>query len=88
MVSSSEVLEVFDRLFGDTVRFKVVEMLSKREGAGQREIARSVGITHKNLAKYLDELMEKGIIEAFPAGPTVRVYRLARRYSFLRDIFE
>jgi DNA-binding transcriptional ArsR family regulator len=79
------LVRFFRTVFANDVRFKIIMCLANREGACLREIARDVGISHKNLSKYLDKFMHKGVVEAFPVGLRSRVYRLATKYDFLRE---
>lgn len=82
------VVDFFQLIFNESISFKIVVTLAKRDGANLREIARNVGISHKNLYKYLEELMRKGAIEAYPVGLRRKVYRLASKYEFLRDFLK
>ena len=81
---ASELLSLFENVFRNDVRFRIMVILSNREGACLREIARNAGISHKNLTKYLEMLMQKGVVEAYPVGVRYRAYRLAGKYSYLR----
>jgi predicted transcriptional regulator len=83
-VSAPDILSLFETVFAGDVRFRIIVILSNREGAGLREIARNAGISHKNLAKYLELLMQKGVIESYPIGVRNRVYRLSTKYDYLR----
>ena len=78
---------MFELIFHDDVRFRVLRALSCREAAGLRELARLVGIHHKNLRKYLDDLISKGIVDSFKVNPVVKAYRLSDRYRFLKKFF-
>ncbi len=80
---ASELLSLFENVFRNDVRFRIIVILSNREGACLREIARNAGISHKNLTKYLEMLMQKGVVEAYPIGVRYRAYRLASKYSYL-----
>jgi len=82
--NASELLALFETVFRNDVRFRVIVILSNREGACLREIARNAGISHKNLTKYLEMLMQKGVVEAYPIGIRYRAYRLANKYKYLR----
>jgi len=86
-VTASNLLSLFEVIFKNDVRFRIIVILSNREAAGLREIARNAGISHKNLAKYLDTLIQKGIVETYPVGVRNRAYRLATKYSYLRYFF-
>ena len=86
-VSASELLSLFEVVFKNDVRFRIIVILSNREAACLREIARNAGISHKNLVKYLENLTQKGIVETYPVGVRNRVYRLAGKYSYLRSFF-
>ena len=66
------------------MRFRIMVILSNREGACLREIARNAGISHKNLSKYLDILTQKGVVEVYPIGVRNKVYKLSPKYSYLR----
>jgi DNA-binding transcriptional ArsR family regulator len=84
-VSTLDVLAFFELIFRTDVRFRIISCLANREGACLREIARNVGMSHKNLAKYLEKLMQKGVLEAFPVGLGGRVYKLANKYEFVKE---
>jgi predicted transcriptional regulator len=83
-ISAPELLSLFEVVFRNDIRFRIMVILSNREGACLREIARNAGISHKNLSKYLDVLTQKGIVEAYPIGMRNKVYKLASKYSYLR----
>jgi DNA-binding transcriptional ArsR family regulator len=80
------IFTFFRLIFGDDVRFKIIDVLSKREGANLREIARCVGISHKNLSRYLECLVKKGVVDVFPVGIGMKVYRLSPKYDLLRKL--
>ena len=84
-VGAPEILSLFESIFRTDVRFRIIVILSNREAACLREIARNAGISHKNLAKYLEILGQKGIVEAYPVGIRNKVYRLTPKYGFLRQ---
>jgi predicted transcriptional regulator len=86
-VSASDILSLFEVVFRNDVRFRVIVILSNREAACLREIARNAGISHKNLVKYLETLTQKGIVETYSVGVRNRVYKLASKYSYLRPFF-
>ena len=83
-VSAPDILSFFETVFGNDVRFRIIYILSKREGAGLREIARNASISHKNLSNYLEVLMQKGIVESHTIGFRDQIYRLSTKYNFLR----
>lgn len=83
-VSVQELMSFFEGIFRDDIRFRIVVILSKREGACLREIARNAGISHKNLSKYLETLTQKGIVEAYPIGIRNKVYKLSNKYDYLQ----
>jgi DNA-binding transcriptional ArsR family regulator len=87
-IGAPEVLAFFETVFKNDVRLRIICILSSREGACLREIARNAGISHKNLTKYLDALLQKGVIESYPVGPRNKVYRLSTKYNFLRDFMQ
>ena len=83
-ISAPELLSLFEVVFRNDIRFRIMVILSNREGACLREIARNAGISHKNLSKYLEILTQKGIVEAYPIGVRNKVYKLASKYNYLR----
>ena len=83
-ISAPELLSLFEVVFRNDIRFRIMVILSNREGACLREIARNAGISHKNLSKYLETLTQKGIVETYPIGIRNKVYKLAPKYSYLR----
>lgn len=89
-----EKCELLDRFFSLTklllrndINFRIVVALSQREGLGLRELARTVGMSPKNLYKYLEELSEKNIVRSFHVSPRMKIYTLGDEYGFLRDLF-
>lgn len=80
------IVEFLKRTYRDNVRFKIVRELCKIEGASLRELARKVGISHSNLSRHLDLLVEKGVVEYFYASPRIRIYKLSKKYEQLKDI--
>ncbi len=86
-VSATDLLSLFEVVFRNDVRFRIIVILSNREAACLREIARNAGISHKNLVKYLETLTQKGIVETYPVGIRNRVYKLASKYGYLRSFF-
>src|SRR3990170_4513075 len=85
-VSVQDLLSLFEGIFRDDIRFRIILILSKREGACLREIARNAGISHKNLSKYLETLTQKGIVEAYPIGIRKNVYKLSNKYDYLHHL--
>ena len=83
--SGLEILSLFETIFKTDVRFKIIVTLSNREGAGLREIARNVGISHKNLTKYLETLEQKEILQTYPIGVRNKAYKLSPKYEFVRQ---
>ncbi len=86
-VNASDLLSLFETVFRNDVRFRILVILSNRQAACLREIARNAGISHKNLVKYLETLTAKGIVETYPVGIRNRVYRLADKYNYMRTFF-
>ena len=84
-LSGTEMFAFFEIVFKTDIRFKIIVELSNREAACLREISRNVGISHKNLAKYLETLEQKGVVETYPVGVRNKVYRLAPKYSYVRQ---
>jgi len=83
-VTAPEVLSFFETIFRNDIRFRIIIILSNREGAGLREIARNAGITHKNLLKYMETLAEKQIVDVYPVGIKNKVYKLSTKYDYMR----
>jgi DNA-binding transcriptional ArsR family regulator len=82
------VFRFFEIVFKDDVRFKIITILLHREGACLRELARNVGMSHKNLAKYLEVLVGKGVVDLIPVGIRDKIYRLNPNYVFLREVMQ
>lgn len=82
------LFKLFYSVYCNDVKFRILEALARREGVSMRELARIVGICHKNLNKYLEELCKNGIVEYFMANPRMRVYRLSRECEILKELFK
>jgi predicted transcriptional regulator len=77
-------------LFRDTTIMKVIEFLYiEGRPCSLRKISRNVGLNHKNLAKYLDLLLSKGIVEVVYEEKNIRLYRLSESIDWeeLRALF-
>ncbi len=85
-VDPVEILGFFRLIFGNDVRFRVVILLAKREGACLSEISRNVGMSRKNLARHLEMLTQSGIVDDYSVGMRDRVYRLGTKYSSMRQL--
>ncbi|MCS7141122.1 MAG: ArsR family transcriptional regulator [Candidatus Nitrosocaldus sp.] len=78
---------IFSTIYSEDVVFNILAYLCKKKQGSTREIARYVGISHKNLAKYLEILVEKGMVEIAYDKPNLRVYRLRDDISILKRFF-
>ena len=74
----------FSEIFGRDIRFLVLKFLSSKEVASIREISRKVGMSPKNLSKYLDHLTDKGVIEVVYRGKNIRLYRIAQKGEVIK----
>lgn len=76
------------KVFDQDIKFRIIIALAKREALTLRELARNVGISPKNLYKYLAELNDKGIITYIEVSPRIKVYTLSRDYEWLKDLIK
>jgi predicted transcriptional regulator len=83
----NNVFKYFTLVFADDIRYKIINVLASREGANLREIARCVGISHTNCSKYLSALVNKGVIDVYPVGQGMKVYKLSTKYDDLMRKF-
>ena len=84
----NELNEHFQNVFGDDIKFAILRFLCHRKAASVREIARGVGMSHKNVLKYLDFLASKEVVEIAYQTPHVKLYRLSRRAAILERVLE
>ena len=84
----NELNDLFQNVFGDDIRFAILKFLCGKKAASVREISRGVGMSHKNVLKYLDYLASKEVVEIAYQTPHVKLYRLARRASILERVLE
>ncbi len=82
----STILKLFDRIFEDDIRFSILKFLSKRDGTSVEEIAKNVGMSHKSLINYLDNLVEKGALEVTYTSSNARLYQTCKDLCILKDI--
>lgn len=87
-MSSEEVLRVFSIVFSEDVRFKILRVLASREAVNLRELSRVVGMDHKSVRRYLEELVHKGLVKEIQVSSASRVYELNGEYYFLRELFQ
>lgn len=78
-----EILSIGAAVFGEDVKYSIIKFLCSRKAASVREIARNVGMSHKNLLKYLDFLERRGVVSVVYSGPNIRLYSLSERASIL-----
>jgi len=84
----NELNEVFQSVFGDDIKFAILKFLCGKKAASVREIARGVGMSHKNVLKYLEFLASKDVVEIAYQTPHVKLYRLSRRAAILERVLE
>jgi predicted transcriptional regulator len=84
--STIDIFILYRLIFAEDVRFKIIDVLAKREGANLREIARSVGMSRKNVASYLENMVKKGVINVFPLRLGTEIYRLTPIYEPIKKI--
>lgn len=51
-----------------------------------RKLARCVGLAPKNMARYVEELRSRGIIECVYESPKLRLYKISPRFKFEIDL--
>ena len=84
--SAEELLRVFRLIYSEDVKFKILEELAFNEALNLRSLARSVGMHHGNLRRYLEELVEKRIVKYVQVSPTRGVYMINDCCNFLREL--
>ncbi len=82
-----EFMGVYVSIFGDDVRYSIIKFLCTRRSASGREIARNVGMSHKNVAKYLEDMTKKGVLEVSYEGHNIRLYVISPRAAILEKLF-
>lgn len=87
-MSSEDLFRVFYSIFSEDVRFKILRVLASREAVNLRELSRIIGVDHKSVRRYLEELVNKGLVREIQVSSTSRVYELNGVYSFLRELFQ
>jgi len=75
----TELCKLYAILFKDDMKYMILKFLSSKDVASIREIAKNVGMSHKNLAKYLDFLVNKGFLEVVYSGPNIKLYKLSQK---------
>lgn len=73
----------------DDPRVKVIIcMASYEEGElfSIRKLARCVGMAPKNMARYVEELRSRGIIECVYESPKLRLYKISPRFKPAIDL--
>lgn len=85
-VNAVKVFNLMYNLFGSSIEMRVIRVLCVKGSCSLRGLARSVGIHHTNLAKYIAEMGERGVVEWEQVGRT-RVIRISSEYAFLKHLF-
>jgi len=84
----SDLSRLCKTIFGDDMRFLTLKFLCNRDCASIREIAKNVGMSHKNLVKYLDFLVNKGALEVVYSSSNIRLYKLSQKASILKKFLK
>ena len=88
LAKSVDVFQIFSQIYSEDVKFRTILFLCKNNAASIRQIARHVGISHKNLAAYLDYLESKGIAKVLYNKPNMKLYGLSDKASLLRNLLK
>jgi len=76
-------------IVSDDPRVKAIMcMASYEEGElfSIRKLARCVGLAPKNMARYVEELRSRGIIECVYESPKLRLYKVGSRFKPAIDL--
>jgi len=87
-VAAESVFKIFSEIYGGDVKFLALMYLCNNGAASIREIARYVGISHKNLSLHLDYLASKGAVEVVYSKPNLKLYRASAKLSSLENLFK
>jgi predicted transcriptional regulator len=82
----TRILDVVRIIWGEDINYSILKFLCSTEVASIRETARHVGMSHKNLIKYLDSLVKKDIIEVSYSSSNIRLYKISQRAGILRKM--
>jgi predicted transcriptional regulator len=82
----TRILDLIRIIWGDGINYLILKFLCNTEVASIRETARHVGMSHKNLIKYLDSLVKKDVIEVSYSSTNIRLYRISKRAGILRKM--
>jgi predicted transcriptional regulator len=83
-----DLFRLYEKIFGNDIRFLILKFLSNRDCASIREIARNVGMSHKNLVKYLDHLVDSDALEVVYTSSNIKLYKLSQNSSMLKKLFK
>ncbi len=79
---AEEFLSLVFFLLKDNNNVKILIYLSKQEEpCSLRKIARNVGLNHKNTAKYLNNLVELGLVEVVYSAPNITLYKFSEKFK-------
>ena len=84
----AELCKLYAILFKDDIKYMILKFLSSKDVASIREISRNVGMSHKNLAKYLDFLVRNDALEVVYSSPTIKLYKLSQRGSIFKKFYK
>ncbi|MCP8308307.1 MAG: winged helix-turn-helix transcriptional regulator [archaeon] len=85
---AKELSDLHEKIFRDNTKFLILKFLSHRDCASIREIARNVGMSHKNLSKYLDFLVDNGALEVVYTSPNIKLYKLSQKASIFKKFLK
>jgi predicted transcriptional regulator len=76
-VSPVDMLKLLKTLFEEDEKFKILDLLAKREAANMREIGRCTGLSHGKITRSVDSLIKKGVVDFYCIGLGLNAYRLS-----------
>ncbi|MEM3404495.1 MAG: winged helix-turn-helix domain-containing protein [Nitrososphaeria archaeon] len=82
-----EAFRILIMAYSDDIKFQILKCLCEKEVASMREIARCVGISPKNITKYLDQLQLKGIVEVAYSRSNIKLYKITEEASLIKRAF-
>lgn len=74
-------------LYRDDPRIRILVYLVRLgEPASLRKIARNIGYTHKNTAKYLEELVDAGLVDVVYSERNLTLYATSERTRVFEEV--
>ena len=85
---AKEFLSLVFFLLRDNNYVKILVYLSKQDSpCSLRKIARNIGLNHKNTSRYLNSLVELGLIEVVYSASNMTLYRFSDKFK-TKEILE